>query len=80
MEEEKVIRSHQHGFTKGKLCPTSLVAFYDVTTGWVGGWREMYVVFLDFSKALKNVSCKILVMKPRKCGLGEWTVRWIDCG
>ena len=34
LEEKKVIKGGQHGFTKGKLGLTKLVAFYDITTGW----------------------------------------------
>jgi len=36
------------------------------------------VVYLDFSKAFNMVSHNILLGKLRKCGLDEWTVRWIE--
>ena len=38
----------------------------------------MDVVCLDFSKELDIISHSILVMKLRKCGIDEQTVRWIE--
>jgi len=78
VEEKKVIRNSQHGFTKGKSCPTNLIAFYDSMTSWVEEGRAVDVVYLDFSKAFDTVSCNILIGKLRKCGPDEWTVRWIE--
>ncbi|XP_068785519.1 uncharacterized protein [Struthio camelus] len=78
LEDKKVIRSSQHGFTKGKSCLTNLIAFYDGMTGWVDEGRAVDVVCLDFSKAFDTVSHHILLGKLRKCGLDEWTVRWIE--
>ncbi|PKU43583.1 rna-directed dna polymerase from mobile element jockey- hypothetical protein [Limosa lapponica baueri] len=78
MEEKKAIRSSQHGFTKGKSCLTNLIAFYDGITGWIDEGRAVDVVYLDFSKAFDTVSHSILIDKLRKCGLEEWTVRWIE--
>ncbi|PKU30408.1 rna-directed dna polymerase from mobile element jockey- hypothetical protein [Limosa lapponica baueri] len=78
MEEKKALRSSQHGFTKEKSCLTNLIAFYDGMTGWIDEGRVVDVVYLDFSKAFDTVSHSILIGKLRKCGLEEWTVRWIE--
>ncbi|GAB0203076.1 mitochondrial enolase superfamily member 1 [Grus japonensis] len=74
VEEKNVIGSDQHGFTKGKSCLTNLIAFYD----WVDEGRAVNVVYLDVSKAFDTVSYNILISKLRKCGLDEWTVRWVE--
>jgi len=73
VEEKKVIRSRQHGFTKGKSCLTNLIAFYDGMSGWVDKGRPVRVVCLNFSKAFDKVSHNILLGKLRKCGLDEWS-------
>jgi len=78
VEENKVIRSSQHGFTKGKSCLTNLIAFYDGMTVWVDEGRAVDVVYLDFSKAFDTVSHNILLGKLRKYGLDEWSMRWIE--
>jgi len=70
VEEKKLIRSSQHGFTKGKSCLTNLIAFYDDMTGWVDERTAVDVVYLDFSKAFDTVSHNIF--------LGKQTVRWIE--
>ena len=73
VEEKKVIRSSQHGFTKGKSCLTNLITFYDGMTGCVDEGRavdvvclDFDVVCLDFSKAFDTVSQNILLGKLRK--------------
>jgi len=78
VEEKKVIRSSQHGFTKGKSCLTNLIAFYNDVSGWVDEGRSMDVVYLYFSKAFNTVSHNIPLGKLRRCGLDEWSVRWIE--
>ncbi|GAB0206012.1 mitochondrial enolase superfamily member 1 [Grus japonensis] len=69
---------HQHGFSEGKSCLTDLIAFYDGMTDWVDEGKSMDAVYLNFSKAFDAVSHNILISKLRKCGLGEWTVRWVE--
>ncbi|CAM5134719.1 unnamed protein product, partial [Eretmochelys imbricata] len=78
LEERKVIRNSQHGFTKGKSCLTNLIAFYDEITGSVDEGKGVDVLFLDFSKAFDTVSHSILACMIKKYGLDEWTIRWIE--
>jgi len=78
VEEKKVIRSSQHGFTKGKSCLTNLIAFYDGINGCVDEGRAVDVVYLNFSKAFDTVSRNIPISRLRKSGLDEWSVRWIE--
>ncbi|CAM4394715.1 unnamed protein product [Caretta caretta] len=78
LEERKVIRNSQHGFTMGKSCLTNLIAFYDKITGSVDEGKAVDMLFLDFSKAFDTVSHSILVSKLKKYGLDEWTIRWIE--
>jgi len=47
-------------------------------TGWVDEGRAVNVVYLEFSKAFDTVSHDILLGKLRKCGLDEWSVKWIE--
>ncbi|CAM5118299.1 unnamed protein product [Eretmochelys imbricata] len=78
LEERKMIRNSQHGFTEGKSCLTNLIAFYDEITGSVDMGKVVYVIYLDFSKAFDTVSHSILASKLKKYGLDEWTIRWIE--
>jgi len=78
VEEKKVVRSSEHGFTKRKSCLANLITVYDGMTGWVDEGRAVDVVYLDFSKAFDTVSHKIFIDKLRKYGLDEWTARWIE--
>lgn len=37
----------------------------------------MNVVYHDFSKAFNTVSHNTLIGTLRRCGIDEWTVRWV---
>ncbi|PKU49301.1 rna-directed dna polymerase from mobile element jockey-like [Limosa lapponica baueri] len=78
VEEQEVIGSGQHGFTKGKSCLTNLIAFCDVIIRWLDEGRAADVIYLDFSKAFDTVSHNILIRKLRKCGLDGGAVRCIE--
>ena len=78
VKDKMVVRSSQHGFTKGKSCLTSLRAFCDGMTRWAEEGRAVDVVSLGFGKAFDTVSHKILIGKLRKCKLDEQTGRWTE--
>ncbi|CAM5111205.1 unnamed protein product [Natator depressus] len=78
LEERKVIRNSQHGFTKGKSCLINLIAFYDAITGSVDMGKVVDVLFLDFSKAFDMVSHSILSSRLKKYGLEEWSIKWLE--
>ncbi|KAJ7427560.1 rna-directed dna polymerase from mobile element jockey-like [Willisornis vidua] len=76
--DDKVIRSSQHGFARGKSCLTKLIVFYDETTTWMEEEKAVNIEYFDYSKALGVVSHSILAGKLRNCGLDEWMVTWME--
>jgi len=61
-EEKKVVRSSQHGFTKGKSCLTNLIASCDGITSWVDERRAEDVICFD-CRAFDTVSHNIVLGK-----------------
>jgi len=75
IKDEKITRSRQHSFTKGKSCLANLTNFDGKVIGLVDEGRVADIVYLDFSKAFDAVFHKILIEKLLTCGMDEQTAR-----
>lgn len=53
LKDKKVFGRSQHGFSKGKLCQTNLIAFYDETSGSVEKDRKVDIAYFDFNQAFE---------------------------
>ena len=51
LDEHKLIRHSQHGFSRGKFCLTNLFSFYRKVFEIIDKEDEYDIVYLDFSKA-----------------------------
>jgi len=77
VENREVISDSQHGFTKGKLCPTNLMAFYHSVTALVDKGRATDVTCLDFCKAFGTMPHNVLVSEMERHGFHGWTFWWV---
>ena len=75
--EDEVTGGNQHAFTKGKLCLTTSVAFFDGVTASVDEGRASDIIYLDLCKVFDTVLHDILATKLEKNGFDEWTTLWI---
>ncbi|PKU26971.1 rna-directed dna polymerase from mobile element jockey-like [Limosa lapponica baueri] len=67
-----MVGESQHSFTKGKLCLTNLVAFYNMDKG-----RVTDLICLDLCEAFDTVLRDTLVYKLETHGSDGWTTQWI---
>ena len=59
----KLINLSQHGFTKGRLCLTNLLEFFEKVTDVIDKGKPFDCIYLDFAKAFDKVPHFRLIKK-----------------
>ena len=72
-----LIRSSQHGFTKGKSCLTNLLEFFEGVTKDLDMGQPVDLVYLDFAKAFDKVPYMRLFRKLEAHGIEGVVLHWV---
>jgi ribonuclease P/MRP protein subunit RPP40 len=82
LEQHKLLRESQHGFTSGRSCLTNLLVFFEFITKELDKGNNVDLVYLDFCKAFDKVPHCRLGKKLEAHGIkGEvktWIVNWLS--
>jgi hypothetical protein len=77
LERNRLIRSTQHGFMRGRSCATNLLEFFEKVTSELDKGEAIDVICLDFAKAFDTVPHERLKKKLKVHGLGGEVLDWI---
>jgi Reverse transcriptase (RNA-dependent DNA polymerase)/Endonuclease-reverse transcriptase len=77
LDRNRLIRSTQHGFMRGRSCATNLLAFLDKMTATLDSGEAADVIYLDFAKAFDTVPHERLKKKLRAHGISGQLLKWI---
>ena len=75
LDNHKLIKHSQHGFSKGKSCLTNLLSFYRKVFETLDSGDRYNIFFLDFSKAFDRVPHRRLISNGK---LLEWIRGWLE--
>ena len=77
MSRNGLFKKYQHGFMKGRLCSTNLLATLDVWSDAVENGVPMDIINLDFAKAFATVPHQRLLNKLHGYGIRGKAYEWI---
>ena len=78
MEAGGLFAPDQHGFTKGKSCPTNLLETLEWWTDALDNGYGVNAIYLDYQKAFDTVPIKRLVLKLKAYGIRGHVAEWIE--
>lgn len=73
----KLIKSSQHGFSKGRSCLTNLLEFFEEVTKELDMGNPVDIVYLDFAKAFDKVPYMRLFKKLEAHGIEGVVLNWV---
>ena len=77
MHVNNVLNNNQHGFRSHHSCTTQLLALAEDLSFTMDHWKQIDVIFLDFSKAFDSVPHQRLLNKLRYYGINNNFYKWI---
>ena len=77
LEFFNLIKSSQHGFTKGRSCLTNLLDFMETVTRELDVSKPIDLIYLDFAKAFDKVPYRRLFKKLETHGISGSVLKWI---
>ena len=78
LEEQKLIKDTQHGFTSGRSCLTNLLDFFESVTKELDEGNNVDLVYLDFCKAFDKVPHQRLIKKLEAHGINGKIKSWVE--
>ena len=78
LEEQNLIRSSQHGFTKNKSCATNLLEFFEKVCQIFDEGDSVDLIYLDYAKAFDKVPFQRLIVILKAHGINGNLLKWIE--
>ena len=72
-----ILSLEQHGFMAGRSTVTNLAIFCNFVTRALDGWRQVDVIYTDFTKAFDRVDHFLLIDKLASVGFGGQLLSWL---
>ena len=78
LNNNHLIKSSQHGFTKNKSCATNLLEFLQTVQKNMDEGKAMDIIYMDFAKAFDKVPHQRLLTKLKAHGIDGKVFQWIS--
>ena len=78
LNTNNLITKHQHGVRYGRSCATLLLEALEDWSQALDEGLNIYVIYLDFSKAFDKVSHPLLLHKLKNYGVEDKVYKWIE--